>query len=642
MNSDENISIRNHSINITSIHLFLLSSSILILTTAYNIVLNKNWGPLDQLIMMVFFCLMLISLFPRDWIFERENSDVRRQDTRRQDTRGQDTRGQDTRGQDTIDSNKQAPSVNPVSTQINRICRKLFKQHYARICSPAGLLTCLVILGLVLRSINLAILQPHEDEYLHLLAARDILGSGSSDYARAYILSYTVSVLFSLFGTDVAVGRLPGIIVSSLTVIPVYLLIRNASKPAAVIAAILWTLSPWAIMVGRNIREYAIFPFFMLCYLILLFYCSKRIFQVISHKKRPQWEDLIYLIAVILPVYYSLYLDPNSSFKQVLLFIPSVTLYFVYRYFTDADINKGWKSYGALATIAAVTIALIVYFNNYLIALKPHPDTNWIYLFLKELAYYDSSLLYTMFIMLLLLGIIEILRQKEELTMCILFTFIPGLYFMSAHFDVYFRPKYAFFLFPLLLTILSMGIIYVYETLSRLNISPDKKTRGRVIVTLILIALFNPFLIHTALSYDRSEETYWTMDSPLPYAEGEAPWTMEHHYIATPLADEFKESIGSEDTVVASLPNAMAWHFESIDRNKLHRYNYSDPEVINQTKIKVTNNKQGWIILDLDRNGRWDWSYGLPQENITMNNTRIIYTGKYGDFHVYRWQEIHN
>ncbi len=626
MSSDKSISIKQYSGNIASVHLFLLSISILCLTAAYNIVLNRStgtwgsWGPLDRLVMMIFFCLMLISLFPRHWIFNLEQSDAKGSD---------------------INPARQIPSVTLIPAQIAGICRKIFGQHYERICSPANLLGCLVILGFVLRSINPGILQPHEDEYLHLLAARDILEYGISDYTRAYILSYTVSVFFSIFGTDVVTGRLPGIIISSLTVVPLYLLIRNASKPAAIIAALLWTFSPWAILVGRNIREYAIFPFFMLFYLLMLFYCSKGIFQVISRKKRPQWKDLVYLIAVILPICYALFLDPNSSFKQVLLFIPSVTLYFVYRYFTDEDIHKGWKSYGALATIAAVTASLVIYFNNYLIALKPHPDTSWVYLFLKELSYYDSGLLYTMFIMLFLLGITGILIKKEELTMCILFTFIAGLYFMAVHFDVYFRPKYAFFLFPLLLAILSMGIVYIYKTLSRLNISPDKKTFSFAIVTLILIALFNPFLIHTALTYDRSEETYWTMNSPLPYTEGEAPWTMEHHYIASPLANEFKDAIGPEDTVIASLPNAMAWHFETIDRNKLYRYNYSNPEVINQTEKKVTNNKQGWILLDLDRNGRWNWSYGLPQENITMKNTQIIYTGKYGDFYVYRWKEIH-
>ena len=186
--------------------------------------------------------------------------------------------------------------------------------------------------------------------------------NGTTDYTRAYFLTYIVYILFTFFEPSLFIARLPGVIFGALTAIPIYLMVRKISKKSGFISSLLWIISPWAIMVSRNVREYAIFPFFMVIFLIILTYYIQRILKIIEGKTKISWKEIVLTIIVFIPFVYAFIIDPLSSFKQIALFLPPIGLYFIYRILMIKDINIKYRiSLLILIIIGIVTGILYVY-----------------------------------------------------------------------------------------------------------------------------------------------------------------------------------------------------------------------------------------------------------------------------------------
>jgi 4-amino-4-deoxy-L-arabinose transferase-like glycosyltransferase len=102
-------------------------------------------------------------------------------------------------------------------------------------------LSILLILGFIVRVINLTALPPYTDEYVHLLFAREINDDNyERHYLRAYFLTYLVSIIFKIFGESLFNARLPGIIISTLTIIPMYFIGKKiANKHVGILTATL-------------------------------------------------------------------------------------------------------------------------------------------------------------------------------------------------------------------------------------------------------------------------------------------------------------------------------------------------------------------------------------------------------------------
>lgn len=94
------------------------------------------------------------------------------------------------------------------------------------------LLALLLVAAFVLRVMNLTGLEPYSDEGSHLISALEINDHGkptvvlngmeTTGYFRVYALSYLLAFLFALFGKSLFIARLPGVIISTLTIVPFY------------------------------------------------------------------------------------------------------------------------------------------------------------------------------------------------------------------------------------------------------------------------------------------------------------------------------------------------------------------------------------------------------------------------------------
>jgi 4-amino-4-deoxy-L-arabinose transferase-like glycosyltransferase len=133
------------------------------------------------------------------------------------------------------------------------------------------LMMVLVMTGLSIRLINLGEPGFASDESFHVFSAKSILDTGEPKlpsgmpYKRALLYTKLVAFSFKLFGVNEFAARLPSAVLGTLTIVLIFFVGRAFfGTPAGVISALLYTVSPFAIIWARECRMYTIFQFFYL------------------------------------------------------------------------------------------------------------------------------------------------------------------------------------------------------------------------------------------------------------------------------------------------------------------------------------------------------------------------------------------
>ena len=230
------------------------------------------------------------------------------------------------------------------------------------------LLVALFVIGaFVLRVINLNILPPHIEEYQHLIAAKELLtGTPASDlYQRGlYLVTLPVMLMFSLFGTEVWAARLPGLIVNSLAVIPLYWLVRRYHRTIAMLSAALYITSPWVISLSRPVREYAYQPLMYYLVLASVLYLLSNIrqgFLLLEWRKLFVKKNLWAWAILVFFVVFVLVIDPYSSFKVVALLYLVFGFFFLSRLDWQSSTNR-WivGIVGGMGVLAAGVLSVLI------------------------------------------------------------------------------------------------------------------------------------------------------------------------------------------------------------------------------------------------------------------------------------------
>jgi hypothetical protein len=204
--------------------------------------------------------------------------------------------------------------------------RELDKKPY-RFNRRDGILLAVVILfALLLRVPNLENLYPTMDEYSHLNAAKQITQGVPLDpvYNRSlWVVTLPVSLAFRVFGHEVWVAKLPGILFNVMAIVPLYLIAAKINRPVAVLSVLLYATSPWIIASARLVREYAYYSFYYywIIYAMILF--LERLPNGI--RIRRDWRDLfepsriLMGLALSFPLLYAFQIDTSSTFKVILI-----------------------------------------------------------------------------------------------------------------------------------------------------------------------------------------------------------------------------------------------------------------------------------------------------------------------------------
>ena len=219
-------------------------------------------------------------------------------------------------------------------------------------------LILVLVLAFILRIWNLTILDPYTDEYSHLLAAKEYLETGVLNYTRANLVTYLVALFYRIGGAlsfyeYLFWGRVPGVIFSGLTVIPLYFITRKLSQPVALISALLWATSPWAIGVARTIREYAYYPFFILIAVLLLIKSLELLF---TYKKQHLAKIVLCLIPVAALFGYAFLLDIASTLRICIVIIAGIAAFYIVLHFNRI---KEWVRINRVISIVIMILTCL-------------------------------------------------------------------------------------------------------------------------------------------------------------------------------------------------------------------------------------------------------------------------------------------
>ena len=213
-------------------------------------------------------------------------------------------------------------------SELARLIVPLFSGSVARFSAADwGTLLGSILLAALLRIPNLNMwFLLGVDEYSHLNAAKWIIANASlnADYQRSlWMVTLPVSLAFRLGGQALWAARLAGVIFNVAALIPLYLVTRRVNREVAALAVFLYAASPWTIIFSRIIREYAYHPFYFLWIVYGMILLLEKIpfqFRIRSDWKKALSPSIVTLAALLcLPPIYALSVDPQSTFKLILL-----------------------------------------------------------------------------------------------------------------------------------------------------------------------------------------------------------------------------------------------------------------------------------------------------------------------------------
>ena len=485
----------------------------------------------------------------------------------------------------------------------------------------------LAIVFLALRFCFLNGLYPTTDEYLHLLEAKSrlfpegVLYSRNS-YVRASFLTYIVERIFEYFGTNVVLGRIPGVIISCLTSLLFYLFVKKENKTFAVICSLLFVFSPWSIMLSRTIREYI---FFLPVNFLLSIYIFRRVNTILDRKYK--WYYLLpdFLITFLLG-FYSFKIDPSGTMKFSVVFYLIGFIYWLLNSIQGKKISEwlkkvffNWKILVAISVFMLIsTLAnkfLGFSFSIMQVNILPSLNLSWIgYIFFDQS--YGSLIFFGIFLVTGVLSSLKYCRNSQigRLQTFYVTALLVILYFFSFHFGRYYRPRYISLVLPSLIIMSASGFLFIKNLLVE-----QLGLKQKNLFILLLIFINWPFVFYGFLAKGDGyvKVTY-------EFSEG-----ME-------LVYDYLKDKDDGYVLVTSLPEAADWYWDD-GILKIFQFSYSDPDREKHLDKIVSMYRKGYFVIDERRNEWGGYTFEENQWYITKSGYIIKYVKTIDYYMIFEW-----
>jgi len=503
-------------------------------------------------------------------------------------------------------------------------------------------LSLIVLAGIIFKLIHINDIGVYTDEWGSLVDAYSVADHGNTvyfvnghptePYSRALFLIYLTGFFIRWFGHSLLVARLPVIIISSLTAVPLYLLGAKFSKKVGMLSAILWLLSPWGMMIGRFVREYAVFPCFYLFIFWMLICFSDVLLKRIEHREKLTLREcLVGGFGFGFPLYYFMVLDKFSTFEQVLVVYAVSFLYFAYIAFRSKTARAYFSRKRVIAAVLAGAFLLMTYIYLHRSGISwwemdfwPSYSSTWFKKILgdRSRSWFYLSGAYSVFLVMAFgsfPALLLFLKQKYPWALFYTLTFFASFYVYTFHFARYIRARYGFVMHVFLIPILALGIYFMYLLLW------PKKGGSRLIsalLTVFVLLTFNPLNTYQAVFTEGSRYDMITE---------------EHLY----KFDEVAQKYGSEmkdQVILCTTCNPLFWFgIADLHDNKVQRMVLNEDDLTSTQRAILEAQKiydHGWIILDQWRFRKEGLILELP---IRINNYVFDYVDHIYSFFIYRW-----
>ncbi|MDD2509473.1 MAG: hypothetical protein PHS78_10610 [Aliarcobacter skirrowii] len=458
------------------------------------------------------------------------------------------------------------------------------------------------LIALILRAWNINILEPYTDEYAHLSAVRDLIDIGKTDYRRAYLLTLIVKFFaqfseYSNFYSFLFWARIPGVILGSLTIIPLYFLGEKINKNIGILSSILWAISPWAIGVARTIREYTLYNFIILIVFLILI----NTVELILNNKKNIIKIFFNLLTIFLFILYAHKIDKLSTLKISIAIILITTIYFIAANFKkikeellDFKFKKYYSYLPIIISIIILTIITKKIINNnpFVYITKINDNYSFFQIFFSKnspiINWWPKGLNFILPTLLILSGLIYSLKKKKVYYFLYLLVFMTLLIFYIFFFNREFRARYIFYLLPFFSVLMATGIYALVKIRESLKNSPIKNIYYFIFTILILLT-FNPINLLKSISSSKGSPSITTN---------------EWHENMKGFIDYLNYNNGSDYYFMSSL-NYYLWMIDA--RYNFNNDNYQLLKEEQNKNIKIIedsmkNRDRGFVILDYENN----------------------------------------
>lgn len=492
-------------------------------------------------------------------------------------------------------------------------------------------LLCIIATGLVLRFLALGNLDPHIDEYAHINAARQVAGGRLPDYRRGLIVSLAMGAVYRIvspqsFGAMALWGVVPGIITNTLVIVPLYALARRVSTLTGLVAAALWAVSPWAILMAHNMREYAYFPLFVMLFLWSVIRILEQLF--LDERINPQ-DILLSSVTFVVFSIYTFRVDTASTMRIGFLLagLSAIGFFLWHR----ASVLSRLKRFPLLSVFGAVPLAVLGYIvwryatgGSHLSIVPQQPSWRWLdYLFSHESPLnwwsrfaYLSRPGYVPLVMALFL----FPRERSRYGRVWFLTLLGGMAFYLLFFDRYFSTRYIYYLLPFVTLVFAGAIRGVYLGVRSHDPGP-RRVMLSILSILLLLNMVSP--LQTARAVTSRKNHYSDAGIYQPRVQGvlcflpgrlEPEMAIIQTHLGLPLL---------VDGIAAG--------------SQIHGYSFRDPERIDKITDTVKDHPAGgYILLDV-RRGHY-WASGLPiDRDFELDGVPVETLGRLDEFLVYRW-----
>ncbi|NJD54739.1 MAG: hypothetical protein FIB07_18005 [Candidatus Methanoperedens sp.] len=375
----------------------------------------------------------------------------------------------------------------------------------------------IIILSLILRFNGISTLDYWVDEFYSMVTAQSILDgtfpilpSGAENH-RAIVYFHMLAGSIKLFGFNQFAGRFLNLIFTCLTIYTLYLIGHHLfDRLVGIISAFLFSISPLAIHLAREIRMYEMTTFLSLVTIGLGYiYINK--FNKLETPIKNFFKDkinIMYLSFYIL----LLFLTFDTHITTVAFFF-SFYVYFLYSYFIKQ--HKQYKIFVYIIPIMLPFLIIIAYKSLNLVegflfltetiigSQRPvwastYVPLNWHILNLVNNSGSISIVYVGLFCSMLL--IVYSKYKRDKLIFLILMIFIPLALISIARLGV---ERYSYFLLPLFILYISAGIVTIYKLISPIIF------KVKYFNIILILALTGLIVLNMQIGYDASNNPPW-------------------------------------------------------------------------------------------------------------------------------------
>ncbi len=513
---------------------------------------------------------------------------------------------------------------------INSVITWLYKEGFWTI-----LILCLtILLGFILRVWNLDYLQGADN--FNLLSAKSLAENGYFIYQRNLDITYILSFLFKTFGTNLAIARIPFIILGTISIFTIYLLGKFINKKIALLSALLFAISPVAIEKASFIREYTPTLLIANIFFLILIYIYKK------YNHNPKLFLLYYLLAIctfLAFIFSYSSLNKTGVIRSVYVIILFESL-FIFYFFTKKLYPNFLGYYILLSIVGNYFLFRYTHIFSNIFSTNTYFNQHWLKIFFDPNIsspmqwFSDSNIHWLVLLFLTLISLIVF--YHKSIFKIIFFTFILNLALFVLKFNQtgYQHSRYLYQTYFLYVLIFATGLYILYK----ITISMKYKKLSQVIIFLFI---FSSIIILTNTGHGAKHVlSIWGATTKLNARQPTAAGNRNYYYEIFKYLDSKNFNNKTPLIIDGEDPFFFIWYYNyPINRSYLFN-NYETSDKVFSVK-KYSNIDEFQLAID-------KFSYGyyiVPNhktkgKNFIIGQNIFIFQKKIVDYDIFIWKRL--